>query len=73
MGSTDFDIRKDVIRCVGNVDPEFFQPEVLKALQDCNRQVRAAAASALLSGGRDLASALWRKLEKCTGSISIDR
>lgn len=65
LGSADFDVRKVVIAAVGSADAAFFQAEQLKALQDCNREVRAAAASSLLSSGRDLSNELgedWKNV-----------
>ncbi|MBA3994973.1 MAG: hypothetical protein C0469_15750, partial [Cyanobacteria bacterium DS2.3.42] len=65
MGSADPDIRKGVIAAVGSIDTAFFQTELLKALQDCNREVRASAASSLLSADRDLRNELgedWKNV-----------
>lgn len=58
LGSRDKDIRSWVISALGKIDPLAFQSELLQALEDCNREVRASAAIALLKGGHDLSDAL---------------
>ncbi len=65
MGSADKDIRCWVLTAVGKIDAAAFQAELLRALEDCNREVRAAAASALLNGARNLSAELgsdWQKV-----------
>ena len=68
MGSEDKDIRSWVVTAIGKMDAVAFQRELIKALEDCNREVRAAAASALLFGGQNLSAELgklgqdWRQV-----------
>ncbi len=65
LGSTDKDIRRWAISAIGSLDAINFQAELLRALEDCNREVRAAAATALLRGGQDLSQPLgpdWRNV-----------
>ncbi len=65
MGSEDKDIRNWVLTALGRIDASAFQTELVRALEDCNREVRSAAASALLAGGKDLTAVLgadWHNL-----------
>jgi len=65
MRSDDKGIRRWVVNCRGKVDPIRFQNNLLEALGDSSRVVRAGAANALLASEQDLTELLspeWKNI-----------
>jgi len=72
MESDDRDIRRWVVAARGKIDPVYFRSELLRALADRNREVRASAAMALLNSGEDLTEALseqWQQVLQAYGLV----
>ncbi len=65
LGSPDKDIRRMAINTIAQIDTLYFRKDLIGTLDDSNREVRAAAASALIRSGQDLALHFgpnWRKI-----------
>jgi hypothetical protein len=65
LASPDMNIRSWTVTTLGKIDPVFFQTDLVKALEDKNRTVRASAAKALLDSKQDFTLLLgtrWQEI-----------